>query len=319
MNKLRLVVLLGAMTLLTASWASACFNGEGCAPVTQGTDSGWAYTANGQVQGQVGDGKFVTSTGPTGFVGGTAGGVAQGQVQGGLGAASPGQKAASELNQAQGKNQLTEFGDGSGPFYTGVQSTGEQIQHGEGKTTGADYKFGNAQGQVGGAVAVIDLKGQFGAAGSGYVGGGLSHAEAGGEFDGSGSAKAEQSQTFNGSYASLNQGPNGYTQQAGTQEVEMGTKVAAANGGVGDASVIGAQAGGSVVYNDGKAGVMGGVIGAASVAKVDVSSNECATAEGFANLTQTHTYNQGVVDPATGSYQTSDGMATTTVRVKERN
>ena len=300
----RILSIAAMILMLSSTSVMACGSPQDpCdGPAEYDSDSGWARTKNDQTQFQ--------TDGATGNAKTMFGGAAQVEFQSGMGAASEGNKASSELHQEQGEVGQVAFDNGKGDF-TSQAWEATQVQDGKGQTTGGEYVFANKQGQIGGAVAFTDGVGKNSFAGSAYLGGGSSFSQA----DANSTAAASQKQEFNGGYSVLNQGKNGYIYQAGDQSAVIQTATQAGNGQA-SANAIGVQAGGSYANNNGKATYMSSGTDAIGYGSVNVMNTPCADASGSVVLKQTHNYEQSVVSPDATAFQYQSGKSSTTVKAK---
>lgn len=243
---------------------------------------GAAGVWNGQAQIQDNGGFGIA--GPPGAA--SFGGGYGGQLQGGIGAADPGDVAAD--TQTNGQVQGASWGDGFGPNFSGGGFVSEQQQDGGGVASGGIYGYGGAQaGAVGSGGFTVG--GQAAAAGSAGVAGGVNGAFAlGGAIAGQ-----EQSQTFQGGYAQQSTSANGgYIYQEGDQTVHTDQAVGAAIVGGAYATSGVAQFGGTAALNDGQGQAMAGSGAAAGDATASAGAVGLAGAEANAYGEQTHSYEQ---------------------------
>ena len=245
---------------------------------------GVAFVNNDQFQTQA-DGGFAGVA--PGFASGQIAGAAGFQAQEGFGIATPGDIAYDWQTNQQTQDDGVFADDGAGTFAGSRWST-NQNEFAGGVTAGGFYGYNQSQAQVGGSAGVT-AGGQFGVAGSAYIG--TSDSE--GLALGASATVAGQYQTYEGEYVQQSVSPNGgYVFQSGQQYAGTGSFAGATIIGSAYGGGWAAQAGGTVVANDGQGTVMTGQGTAVGAAGGTSGAAGLAVGGGGGFATQQHSYEQ---------------------------
>ena len=258
------------------------------------------------------------------FDGGVAG-VIPGIAAGGIGGAgagdaaygfsiatTPGDSASSISTYSQTQGNTFQAVDGAGTTF--FQGTTQTVQNGQVVTTagGGGNPGISGAGQLQGGVvgsAGVTAGGVFGVAGSAGAAGGLGAAGALGDA----TAAASQNQTFAYGYLQQSVNPNGgFITQQGQAQINTVTNATAAQGaGLAFTSAGAAQAGGSLVQQNGVGTAQQGRVSGAGIAYTGTAAIGSGAADASANAVQTHSYNAFNVSADGTSQQTASGSVTT--------
>lgn len=272
--------------------------------LTAGLASAAAIAENDQYQGQIDGGGAFAAAGFSAQIGGAA----AGQLGFGYSAAEFGDVASEGQTNYQIQNDGVYSDDGFGNFAGSAWQT-EQYQESGSATDGGIAGNIQAQGLVGGS-AGLTAGGQFGVAGSAGLAAGASASGA----LGSAAAGNFQWQQYDGVYEQQSVSPNGgFVYQTGEQSFGTYTSSGALIVGAGFSAAGVAQAGGSVVSNNGVGTAMEGHASAAGTAGVVEGGIGLAGGDASAFGTQTHSYEQANISADGTSFQYQTGTVHTEV------